>query len=95
MFNDNVLILSHSFNFRSSSFTTDSVLLFGILSLKDLMVLNKVVSSAYKIELNILLAFWVIVTKGPRIDPCGTPMFTDKMSDLVFSTSTYYRLLFR
>ena len=61
MFNDNLLILSHSFNFRSSSFTTDSVLLFGILSLKDLMVLNKVVSSAYKIKLNILLAFWVIV----------------------------------
>ena len=33
------------------------MLLFGILSLKDLMVLNKVVSSAYIIKLNILLAF--------------------------------------
>ena len=34
------------------------MLLFGILSVKDLMVLNKVVSSAYIIKLNILLAFW-------------------------------------
>ena len=96
LFNDNLLILSHSIIFRTSSFTADSVLLFGILSLKDLMVLNKVVSSAYIIKLNILLAFGksfmykiIINNKGPRIDPCGTPMFIDKISDLAFSNSTY------
>ena len=56
------------------------MLLYGILSLKDLMVLNKVVSSAYIIKLNILLAFgisfmYIINNKGPRIDPCGTKIF--------------------
>ena len=58
------------------------------------MVLNKVVSSAYIIKLIILLAFgksfmYIINNKGPRIDPCGTPMFIDKISDLAFSNSTY------
>ena len=56
-FNNNLLILSHSIIFKNSSFTADSVLLFGMLSLKDLMVLNKVVSMAYIIKLNILLSF--------------------------------------
>ena len=47
----------------------DSVLLFGKLSLKYLMVLNKAVSSAYIIKLNILLAFgksliYIINNKG-------------------------------
>ena len=94
LFNDNLLILSHSIIFRSSSFTPDSVLLFGILSLQDLMVLNKVVSSAYIIKFNILLAFgksfmYIINNKGPMTDPCGTPKFIDKISDLAFSNSTY------
>ena len=70
------------------------MLLFGILSLNDLMVLNKVVSLAYIIKLNILLALgklsmYIINNKGPRIDPCGTPKFIDKISDLAFSNSTY------
>ena len=56
VFNDNLLILSHPIILRSSLFITNSVLLLGILSLNDLMVLNKVVSSAYIIKLNILLA---------------------------------------
>ena len=58
----------------SSDQTADSVFLFGILSLKDLLVLNKVVSSAYIIKLNMLLAFgksfiYFINNKGPRMDP--------------------------
>ena len=94
LFNDNLLILNHSIIFRISSFTADLVLLFGILSLQDLMVLNKMVSSAYIIKLNILLAFgksfmYIINNKGPRIDPCGTQMFIDKISALAFSNSTY------
>ena len=69
------------------------MLLFGILSLKDLMVLTKVVTSAYLIKLNILPAFGksfmhIIDNKGPRIDPCGTPMFIDKISDLAFLHSS-------
>ena len=48
------------------------MLLFGILSLKDLMVPNKVVSSAYIIKLKMLLAFgksfmYIINNKGPRL----------------------------
>ena len=72
MFNDNLLISSHSISFRSLSFAVDSLLLLGILSLNDLMVLSKVVSSAYIIKLNILLDFgkpfiYIINNKGPRI----------------------------
>ena len=61
LFNDNLLILSHSSILMSSSFIADSVLLFSKLSLKDLMVLDKVASSAYIIKLNILLAFGNII----------------------------------
>ena len=43
-------MLSHSIVVRSLLFTADSVFLFGILSLQDLLVLNKVLSSAYKIK---------------------------------------------
>ena len=48
------------------------MLLLGILSLKDLMVLNKVGLSACIIKLNILLALgksfmYIINNKGPRI----------------------------
>ena len=98
LFNDNLLILSHSISIYIllyySSFTADSVLLFGMLSLKDLMVLNKVVSSAYIIKLKILLAFgklfmYIINNKGPRTYPCGTPQFIDKISDLAYSNLTY------
>ena len=73
MFNDNLVILSHSIIFRSSSFTADSVLLFGILSVKDLMVLNKVVSSACIIKLNMLLAFGKLIMYIKCIDPCFSP----------------------
>ena len=64
------------------------------------MVLNKVVSSKYIVKLNILLAFrkslmYIINNKGPRKDPCGTPMFMDKISDLAFSNSTYWLRFFK
>ena len=52
-----------------------------------LMVLNKVVLSAYIIKLNILLAFgksliYIINNKGPRIGLCGTPIVIGKISEL-------------
>ena len=55
------------------------------------MVLNKVVSSAYIIKLNIFgkSFIYIINNKGQKIDPCDTPMFIDKISDLAFSNSTY------
>ena len=31
----------------------------------------------------------IINNKGPRIDPCGIPMFIEKISDLAFLNSTY------
>ena len=48
------------------------------------MVLNKVVSSAYILQLNLLLDFgksfiYYINNKGPRTDPCGAPMFIDNI----------------
>ena len=58
------------------------------------MVLNKVVSSAYIIKLNIWLAFekslmYIINNKGPRTDPCGTLMFIDiRFSIFKFNTLT-------
>ena len=63
LFNNNLLILSHSIIFKNSSFTADSVFLFGMLSLKDLMVLNKVVSMAYIIKLKCcwLLGNWLSI----------------------------------
>ena len=55
LFSDSLLILSYS-TILSSSFITDSALLFWTLSLKVSIVLNKVVSTAYIIKLNIWLA---------------------------------------
>ena len=65
------------------------------MSLKDAMVLNKVVSSVYIIKFIMLLAFeksfiYIINNKGLRINPCSTPMFIDKISDLAFSNLTYW-----
>ena len=52
-----------------------------------LTVLNKEVSSAYIIKLNILLAFgkscmYIINNKGPKINACGTPTFINKFDIL-------------
>ena len=57
MFNDNLFIWSHSFIFRSSAFNEVSTLSLFVLSLKVLVVLVKVVSSANMMTLNISLAF--------------------------------------
>ena len=71
--------------FRSSLFTFH---LFGMLQLKDLMVVNNVFPSAYnkvKHVANVYIFFmYIINNKGPMIDSCVTPMFIDKISYLSF-----------
>ena len=70
-----------------------------VLSLKDVKVLNNVVSSAYIINLNMLLAYvksfmYMINNNGPRIEPCGTPTAIGRISDFISSISTYCFRLF-
>ena len=53
-------------------------------------MVNKVVSSAYIINLNTLLentiSFMYNVNKtGPNIDPCGTPVNISALSDKILS----------
>ena len=65
-----------------------------VLALNLLIVLVKVVSSAYMMKLNISLAsakslIQIINNSGPRIEPCGTPVVIDKMFDFVLFISVY------
>ena len=68
--------------------------------LNALMVLDKVVSSAYIIKSNFSVDsqksfIYMINNKGPRIDPCGTPIVKGKISDLLSSISVYCFLFFK
>ena len=54
-------------------------------------VLERVASSAYVIKSNLSLdcstsLMYIINSNGPSIDPCGTPVFIYKISDLVLPT---------
>ena len=54
-------------------------------------VLERVVSSAYAIKSNLPLdcsisLMYIINSNGPSIDPCGTPVFISKISDLILPT---------
>ena len=76
LFSDNLFIFNHSITLESSAFIKDSLV--SILFPKYAKLLNSVVSSAYIINLNILLAsekslIYMINNKGPSIEPCGTP----------------------
>ena len=97
LFSDNLFICNHSITLESSALIKYSLVC--ILFPKDFKLLNSVVSSAYIINLNILLALeksliYMINNKGPSIEPCGTPIVIGRISDLVSSNSTYcFRLL--
>ena len=98
IFSDNLFIFNHSMTLESSAFIKYSLV--SILFPKYAKLLNNVVSSAYIINLNILLAsekplIYVINNKGPSIEPCGTPTVIGRTSDFVSSNSTYCFLLFR
>ncbi len=73
LFSDNLFIFSHSITLESSSFIRVSTL--QLISLKELTVLDNVVSPAYIIKSNLLLHceksfIYIINNIGPRIEPC-------------------------
>ena len=58
------------------------------------IVLLRVVSSAYKIKLKYSVQLgmsfiYIRNNKGPRIEPCGTPVDNESISDEIPSISTY------
>ena len=91
-------LFSDSF-LESSSLIKVCVSTFFSLLLNVLMVLDKVVSSAYIIKSTFFCGFGEIVyminNNGPRIDPCGTPIVKGKISDLLSSISVYCFLFFK
>ena len=60
----------------------------------DSIVAFSVVSSAYKIKLNLSLdmiisLIHILNKRGPRIEPCGTPVLIDMIEELISSICTY------
>ena len=93
-------MFSHSIILESSSLIKVCVSTFFSLLLNVLMVLDKVVSSAYIIKSNLCVDsgksfIYMINNNGPRIDPCGTPIVKGKISDLLSSISVYCFLFFK
>ena len=92
LFSDSLFMFSHSIILKSSSLIKVCVSTFLSSLLNVLMVLDKVVSSAYIIKSNFLVDsqksfIYMTNNKGPRIDPCGTPIVKGivkgKISDLL------------
>ena len=55
---------------------------------------DRFVSSAYIMVRTMLLAFgrsliYIMKSKGPSMDPCGTPVVISKVSDLALFLTTY------
>ena len=93
-------MFSHSIILESSSLIKVCVSTLLCLLLNVFMVLDQVVSSSYIIKLNCLVDseksfIYMINNKGPRIEPCGTPIFKGKISDLQSSISVYCFLFFK
>ena len=67
------------------------------------MVLDKVVSSAYILksiflvdsEKSFIYRAYMINNKGPKIDPCGTPIVKGNISELLSSIYVYCFLVFK
>ena len=92
LFSDSLLMLSHSIILGSSLLIKVCVSTLLCLLLNVFMVLGKVLSSAYIIKSNFVVAsdksfIYMINNKGPRIEPCGTPICKGKISDLQSSIS--------
>ena len=88
IFRDNLLTASQSYTLASS--------LFMLIRDNDGIrtMLLSVVSSAYKIKLKYSVQFgisfmYIKNNKGPRIEPCGTPVDNESISDETPSFSTY------
>ena len=100
LFSDSLFMFSHSIILESSSLIKVCVSTFFSLLLNVLMILDKVVSSAYIIKSNFFVDsgksfIYMINNNGPRIDPCGTPIVKGKISDLLSSISVYCFLFFK
>ena len=101
LFSDSLFIMfSHSIILESSSLIKVCVSTLLCSLLNELMVLDKVISSAYIIKSNFLVDseksfIYMINNKGPRIDPCGTLIVKGKISDLLSSISVYCFLFFK
>ena len=99
VFIDSLLIVNHSFIFTSSLFIESHNSMLLLLSVNLSRVLARVVSSAYMMKSNSLLAcgksfIYKIKRRGPKIDPCGTPVCIGKMLDFRSSISVYcFRLV--
>ena len=96
LFSDSLFMDGHSIVLQSSSLIKVCVSTLLCSLLNALMVLDKVVSSAYnynKVEFfsgfGEIVYIYMINNKGPSIEPCGTPIFKGKNSDLQSSISVY------
>ena len=83
LFSDSLFMHSHSIIVESSSLIKVCVSTFLSSLLNVLMVVDKVVSSAYIIKSNFLVDsqksfIYMINNKGPRIDPRGTQLLKVK-----------------
>ena len=96
MFIDSLLIINHSFIFMSSLFIESHNSMSLLLSVNLFRVL---VSSAYMMKSNSSLAcgksfIYKIKRRGPKIEPCGTPVCIGKMLAFKSSISIYcFRLV--
>ena len=93
-FSDNLFIFSQSFILVSSLFI--AVFKSWSCSLLDSLfrLLDRVVSSAYIIKSNRLLAceksfMYKMNSSGPRMEPCGTPVVIDRLFDLTLLISVH------
>ena len=94
LFKDSLFMFSNSITFNGSSFIKVLVVLLCVLLVKVLKVLDNIVSSAYTMTSNLLLAsqksFVYIMNKsGPRIQVCAKPVVISKVSDFISSISVY------
>ena len=69
----------------------------GILFYLEQNELVKFISSAKRISWKCLQALWmssiyIMNSKGPRMDPCGTPVVTDSILECIPSKLTYWAL---
>ena len=83
-----------------SSLFSDSSILDILIGIEYSIVVNKVVSSAYKINLKAWLTFMISFiyiknNRGPSIDPCGTPVVIFCFLDAKSFSSTYWSLFVR
>ena len=86
---DNLFAFSHKFTLFSSQCTSRSTSLLSKFTKK----LYNVVSSAYIIQFNFghvlcKLYMYMINNKGPKIEPCGTPMHIGSNFEFVFPNFT-------